>query len=386
MAPTNRALLLPSAKVPTLVLSEAPYTPPSAGELVIKTHAVALNPADYAIQRKAILVSEDGYPCILGCDVAGEVVELPPSSADDQDEKYAWLKHFKIGDRVIGQTGPTHPKPPGTVDLNQQSAVVQEQWTGKKLYPGSAFQDYVILRGPLLVKIPDTMSYEDAVVLPLGMATASSCLFPPTLLHLDFPPWDRQPAQKDKILLVWGASSSVGSCGVQLATQAGYSVIGICSLRNHAMVQSLGAVQCFDQASPTIVKDVANYIRAAHPSNEVVGAYDGIATEETQPILCEILHVLSETGEIKTRKFIGSVFGRHAAHGVEVVVNMSQGIEQFYATAAKIRPWLEAALEDGRIKCSPEKEVLGKGFDVIQAGMDRLAEGKVSGRKLVVSL
>jgi hypothetical protein len=54
--------------------------------------------------------------------------------------------------------------------------------------------------------------------------------------------------------------------------------------------------------------------------------------------------------------------------------------------AGEIRVWLEEALKDGRIKCMPEKEVLGKGLEHIQGGMDRLAEMKVSGRKLVVTL
>ena len=61
-------------------------------------------------------------------------------------------------------------------------------------------------------------------------------------------------------------------------------------------------------------------------------------------------------------------------------------MDQFYAMAGEIRVWLEEALKDGRIKCMPEKEVLGKGLEHIQGGMDRLAEMKVSGRKLVVTL
>jgi hypothetical protein len=67
-------------------------------------------------------------------------------------------------------------------------------------------------------------------------------------------------------------------------------------------------------------------------------------------------------------------------------VNLTQGMEQFYATAEKIRGWLEGALQDGRMKCMPEKEVLGEGWEFIQSGIDKLAEKSVSGRKLVVTV
>ncbi|EXJ61708.1 hypothetical protein A1O7_02137 [Cladophialophora yegresii CBS 114405] len=361
MAPTNKALVLMAPKSHTQTISPAPYSHPSTNEIVIKTHAVAINPVDYGVQRMGVLVPEDAYPCILGCDVAGEVVELGDS-----------MSHFKKGDRVIAQTGPIDTKHWKDTD---------------KIYAYAAFQTYVVLRGSLIARIPDSVNYEDAVVLPLGIATAASCLFPATLLNLDFPPPDRNAEQKDKILLVWGASSSVGSSGVQLATQAGYSVIGMCSPRNFDMVTSLGAVKCFDHASPNVVDDVVSYVKGTEL--KVVGAYDAISTALTVPPLCDILHRLATDTGKSTRKFIAAVFPgaeAHAKHEVEVIVNLTQGMEQFNSTTARIAPWLETALADGRIKCAPEKDVIGDGLEVVQPAMDKLAEGKVSGRKLVVRL
>jgi NADPH:quinone reductase-like Zn-dependent oxidoreductase len=85
--PTNRAAWQPAKMSRNFSVKSAPYTPPSAGLIVIKTHAVAINSVDYLIQQKGnIMYTWLKYPCIFGCDVAGEVIEVG----------------FQVGDRVIG--------------------------------------------------------------------------------------------------------------------------------------------------------------------------------------------------------------------------------------------------------------------------------------------
>jgi NADPH:quinone reductase-like Zn-dependent oxidoreductase len=75
---------------PVNVVDSAPYTSPSANELVIRTKEIVLNPADVVVQSLGILLED--YPAILGRDVAGQVVEVHHSLADS----------YEIGDRVIG--------------------------------------------------------------------------------------------------------------------------------------------------------------------------------------------------------------------------------------------------------------------------------------------
>ncbi|WNY34932.1 hypothetical protein Q9Q99_07640 [Curtobacterium flaccumfaciens] len=53
-------------------------------------------------------------------------------------------------------------------------------------------------------------------------------------------------AERDGVVLVWGASTSVGANAVQLARAAGYAVIGTASPKNHGFVQDLGAEAVFD--------------------------------------------------------------------------------------------------------------------------------------------
>ena len=345
MPPSNRASWLMAKQSPVNVVDSAPYTSPSANELVIKTKAIALNPADVVVQKLGILIEE--YPAILGCDVAGEVVEVHPSLAEV----------YSIGDRVFGAAS----------CLNRKDGA----------YCYSAFQDYVVLKLPSIAKIPKKVAYEDAAVLPLGINTAASCLFMDKTLGLAAPSIDGTKDSQGKTLLVWGASSSVGSCGVQMATHAGYEVVGVASKRNHEMVKGLGASVCFDQSGPTLVDDIVTYLNG----KEVVGAYCAIADDSSLNAMCDIL---DRNGG---RKLVASVMPfaeKKATKGVTIVTNL--GTDTGSSEVGKaIWQWLDKAMEENRVKYMPQSEVVGKGLEEVQQAVDLLAKG-VSAKKLVVSI
>ncbi len=345
MPPRNRASWLMAKQSPVNVVDSAPYTSPSADELVIKTKAIALNPADIVVQKLGILLKD--YPAILGCDVAGEVVEVHPSLADV----------YSVGDRVIGAATCLHRK------------------DGAYCY--SAFQEYVVLKLPSIAKIPKEVAYEDASVLPLGINTAASCLFIDETLGLKAPSIDGTKASQGKTLLVWGASSSVGSCGVQMATHAGYEVVGVASKRNHEMVRGSGASMCFDQSDPTLVDDIVTYLNG----KEVVGAFDAISNDSTLNAICEIL---DRSGG---RKLVASVMPgaeEKATKGVKIITNFATDMASSGLSKA-IWQWLNKTMQENRIKYMPQSEVVGKGLEHVQQAVDLLAKG-VSAKKLVVSM
>lgn len=350
MSPQNHAALLMAKQDPEFAVGEAPYTPPEANEIVIRTKAMAFNPVDWIVQKAGVLV--DTFPAILGCDVAGEVVEVGAWKGGEAP--------FTVGDRVFGASTP----------------LIQKGTT----YHRAGFQEYVVLTGHTTAKIPADVSYEDAAVLPLAINTAASCLFPEHLLGLSMPTSDGTKPGSGKTLIVWAASSSVGSAGVQLAAQAGYEVVGVASKQNIDMVKSLGAAISFDRSDPDVVGDIVAYVHG----KDVVGAYDGISTEATIPPLCEIL---DRSGG---RKFIAAVAPgaeQHAARDVQVQINFA--LDNPAAVGSDIKPrvwaWLEAALKDGRIKCMPPADVVGKGLGDVQKACNLLSQG-VSAKKLVVSL
>ncbi|KAH8704962.1 zinc binding dehydrogenase [Talaromyces proteolyticus] len=346
MSPKNRASWLPAPKSATNVVESAPYTSPTTNELVIKTKAIALNPADVVIQQLGVLIQH--YPAILGCDVAGEVVEVDPSLAD----------RYELGNRVIG------------------TASCLDTRDGKYCYAG--FQEYVVLKAPQIAKIPVDVSYQDAVVLPLGILASASSLFAVGTLALSIPDAAKPPhggGGLGKTVVVWGASSSVGSCGVQLAAQAGYEVIGVASGKNHQMVKSLGAAACFDQNDPSIVDSMLSYLQG----KQVEGAFCSIASDSALDTLSEILD------RSEGRKLVASVIPgaeTKGSKGVTIVTNLKLDVHdtQYMEPVWK---WLNQAMVEKKVKYAPPPEVVGNGLEAVQEGVDLLAKG-VSAKKLVV--
>ncbi|GGF28550.1 hypothetical protein GCM10011399_22140 [Subtercola lobariae] len=277
-APSNSALLL-DARYADLVVRAAPYTAPGAHEIVIRNRAIAVNPLDEIKQSTGDLMYRWlPYPAVLGEDVAGEVVEVGSA-----------VTRFQPGDRAIGY------------------AVGMEK--GRNHQAEGAFQLFTVVQGNLASPIPDAMSFEDAVVLPLAVSTAASALFGRDQLGLRHPTTPagagaqgdstapngagahgdssaqgdsrqsadsgtlgdaRQPADsgalagsRTETVVVWGGSTSVGSNAIQLARAAGYAVISTASPRNHDYVLGLGAARVFDYGSPTVVKDIIEAIAGA---------------------------------------------------------------------------------------------------------------------------
>lgn len=345
-APSNRASWLMAKQEAVSSVSDAPYTPPSTNELVVKNRAVAMNPADVVIQKAGVLLTQ--YPAILGCDVAGDVVDVHPSLAQS----------YRVGDRVIGASNP----------LRQKDGV----------YCYSGFQEFVVLEAPGVAKIPEGVAYEDAVVLPLGINTAASCLFAPETLGLKMPLTPRSSTSRNETLLVWGASSSVGACAVQLASRAGYDVVGIASGKNHAMAKELGVSICFDHSDPDVVEKAVAYLT----SKQLAGAFISVNSDSGLAALCRILE------RTNGKKLIVSVTpGAEAkakeASQVKIRTNFAISPMNADNLQAATWTWLNQALEASEVKYLPKSDVVGNGLRSVQGALDQLAAG-VSAKKLVV--
>ena len=130
------------------------------------------------------------------------------------------------------------------------------------------FQLYTSLNALVVSKIPDSLSYNAAAVLPLAISTAAACLFKKEALALPLPKTsDANPPASGKSVLVWGGSSSVGATAIQLAAGAGHKVVSVASARNIENVKALGADAVFDFAGvqPTVTRDVQVYDSLGRP-------------------------------------------------------------------------------------------------------------------------
>ena len=179
--PLNSAVWLnQSAK---LEVKPAAYTRPSKNEIVIKNGAFAINPADWIKQDMGgFIFPWVKYPCVLGYDVSGEVVEIGNG-----------VTRFKIGDRVVGMAN-------GLTESGNTPAK-------------SAFQLYTVLLDHMTSHIPSTLSYEQASVIPLGFSTAACGLFQKDQLELQLPSLSPNPT--GETVLIWGGSTSVGVNAIQ---------------------------------------------------------------------------------------------------------------------------------------------------------------------------
>lgn len=373
--PSNRAAWLTAKSARPLEVKSAPYTPPAPNEIVIKNGAIAINPIDWSKQFLGdMMFSYIKYPFVLGEDVAGEVVEVGKD-----------VTRFVPGDRVLGHALGMEPKVNRSAD--------------------GAFQEYTVLRTNMVSRIPATITYEQACVLPLCLSTAACGLFQKDYLGLDLPVAQlkhRKP--KGETLLVWGGSSSVGSNTIQLAAAAGYDVITTASPKNFSYVKGLGAVDVFDYHSTNVIEDIIETLRKQ--DRKPVGAV-AIGNGSTEACM----EILAKSGG---RKFIAQASfpwpeempsGLLGTAGTMLSLmwwNVStpiksklKGIKMKFifgttlafneVSGAIYEEFLPEALAQQTFVPAPEPMVVGKGLEHVQAALDLHMKG-VSAKKVVVSL
>ena len=337
---SNSAAWITAAKSHPFQVKPAPLEDPAENEILVRNHAVAINPVDGALQSFAFFALE--YPAILGQDVAGEVVAVGPK-----------VTQLKTGTRVLGHG----------VGMATKRA------------RDNAFQAYTILQTNMASEIPDKISYESAAVVPLGCSTASSGLFQEEFLNLQLP---TEPAQKPTgaTLLIWSGASSVGSNAIQLAAAAGYEVVTTASPKNFEYVKKLGAGQVFDYNSPTVSDDLLKYFE----HKKIAGALDCVGGAGWG-ICAEVVR------KSPGAKFVATTKRGFPdpPEGITMKAVFGTTIKDNQVGAAVYSDFLPKALQAGTFVPAPEPLIAGKGLEDVQAAVDLHKKG-VSAKKVVVVL
>jgi NADPH:quinone reductase-like Zn-dependent oxidoreductase len=155
------------------------------------------------------------------------------------------------------------------------------------------FQLYTTAKEITVAPIPDSLPYEQAVVLPLSISTAAAGLYQKGFLELPYPTIDPKPT--GETILIWGGSSSVGSTTIQFAVASGFTVVSTASKKNLEYVKALGAHHVFDYSSAAVVQDIIAVLKGS----KFVGAFDAISLPESLKPTAEIVHQLGG-GKIAT--------------------------------------------------------------------------------------
>jgi NADPH:quinone reductase-like Zn-dependent oxidoreductase len=158
------------------VVSSQPIPKLRDDYLLIKTVAVALNPTDC----KAISQGRGAPKGLAGCDFAGIVENI------GHNVTKTWSK----GDRVCGCTH----------GANRSNA------------EDGAFAEFIVAKGDTCMRIPDSMSFEEAATIGVSAITCGQGLFQKLGLNL---PTD--PIKGKEYVLIYGGSTSAGTLAIQYA-------------------------------------------------------------------------------------------------------------------------------------------------------------------------
>lgn len=187
---------------------------PKDDEVLIRVHATTVSRTDCALRAAepffSRLITGVRRPRrrVLGSDFAGEIVEAGPA-----------VRAFKIGDRVFGI----------------------------KPWKFGAHAEYICMQqNAALAEMPAAAPFDEASAVCDGGLLALNCLRPGKV-------------RSGQSILVYGASGSIGTAGVQLAKALGAQVTAVCNTRNFDLVRSLGADALIDYTQEDFTKNGHTY-------------------------------------------------------------------------------------------------------------------------------
>jgi NADPH:quinone reductase-like Zn-dependent oxidoreductase len=187
---------------------------PKDDEVFIKVHATAVNRTDTGLRSAEYFISRfltgllRPKRQIPGTELAGEVEAVG-----------AAVTEFEVGDHVFGVSSRT----------------------------AGAHAEFICLpeSAPLAHK-PTDMSFEEAAAVCDGAILALSYL-------------RRMDLRKRPKILIYGASGSIGTAGVQLAKYFGADVTAVCNTKSVELVKSLGAERVIDYTQEDFTKGSETY-------------------------------------------------------------------------------------------------------------------------------
>lgn len=208
---------------------DAPIPTVAPGEVLVRVHAVGVNPPDWYLRDGYKMLPPEWQPAVtfpvtLGTDVSGVISALAPD-----------VTGLSVGDEVFSMVR----FPTGLAG-------------GSK-----AYAEYVSVPASEVARKPVGITHLQAAAAPMSLLTAWQFMI--ELGHDEQNPLQPQRHEpvplKDKTVLVNGAAGGVGHFAVQLAKWQGARVIAVASAEHEAMLRDLGADEFIDYTK-SAVEDV----------------------------------------------------------------------------------------------------------------------------------
>ncbi|OQD70866.1 hypothetical protein PENPOL_c001G05858 [Penicillium polonicum] len=380
------------AKGEAFELQTRPTPKPGPDELLIEVKSVALNPADGHMRDQGLFIPT--YPTVIGFDLSGLVLEVgdnvPVDATDEGPGPF-----FRPGiTRVAAYAASFWKSYDPNYGVFQERCLVPWQHAVPLPDEGISWNQAATL--PVAVEVP--LSAWDAMGIPrVGEATASSSSSSSSSVSVAPAGVRTQENKKQKreALLIWGASSSVGTMGVQSARllredrdSSFAAVYATAGAANQKYVGSLGADRVFDYNEPQVVDAIVSAAR----EDGLVIRQCFLATGQLAPCQAVLKAFFGDDqGKENPRAKIGSAPiippDAEEVNGVETIFlmpSMDEG-ERLAHFRYWMGTWLRENLANGTIRPSPELRIAGKGLGAINAGLDVLLQG-VSCTKLVVEI
>jgi NADPH2:quinone reductase len=189
-----------------LRFEEVPTPRPDAGEVLVRMHAIGVNPVETYI-RAGTYARLPALPYTPGNDGAGVVEQIADS-----------VTEFKPGDRV---------------------------YTSGSL--SGTYAEFALCNAKQVHPLPENVSFAQGAAMGTPYATAYRGLF------------QRADAKPSETLLVHGASGGVGTAAVQLARARGLRVFGTAgSDGGRKLAREQGAHEVFDHHAPDHFEQIMN--------------------------------------------------------------------------------------------------------------------------------
>ncbi|KAI6854698.1 Inosine-5'-monophosphate [Hortaea werneckii] len=356
-----------------LVVQSRRTPKPGPDELLVQVKAVGLNPADHIMRDQGLFIRS--YPTVLGFDISGLVLE--------------------VGDNVRQRLHADDTTPVFQAGITRIAAYAAAVFRSCDPDYG-AFQEICLVPWQHAVPLPaNDLSWVQAATLPVAAAVPLNVWD-----MMGFPRLEStqrtEGAEQSEAVLIWGASSSVGTMGVQSAAlqkldpnSPTAAVYATCGVANKGYVSSLGADRVFDYTDAGVVDEIV----ATAKEDDLVIRHCFLAMGELsvcQAVLKAFVGKGPAARDSKAKIASAPPLPQHTreVEGVETVMVMPAMADETTRLAQFeywMGTWLKEKLAEGVIRPSPEARVVGHGVEAINEGLELLSKG-VSCTKLVVEI